>query len=190
MGKQVSFYMTAQDERDFLGFVWSNGNVAVFKSIQESPHIVELHEMPKQGEDFWFSMCLWNRDVSPAPKLEYIEQQRYYSVDECESEVIQFHRCGFDDGRLVRGRIWAEMAYWRFDNPPVPVKKGLEFVKWYNRLASWIKRHSTRNSVGDYMMPGAVELDKSGGTLCEAVFGDGSAIGATPTEADIAEFEL
>jgi hypothetical protein len=177
MGKQVNFYMTDDDEREVVAFVRASGNIAIFKSVQTSPEILELVEMPPRGEPFWFALYLWNKDVSPIPKLNYIKEQDYYAVEEMESEVIQFHRCGMDAGRLVRGRLWAQMSYWRLtDNSPAVVNKSDAFSAWYERLANWIKRHSTRNDRGEFVMPGAARFVEQGGMLCQAVMSNGSAL--------------
>ena len=174
MGKQVNFYMTAEDEREFVEFVRTGEKVALFKSVQASPEILELDKMPPAGEPFWFSLCLWNTDHKPPPTLTYIKEQGYYCVEEMESEVIQFHRCGVDQGRLVRGRIWAEMSYWRLgDVSPIVIRKSEAFVKWFDRLAKWIKRRSIRDQSGDYLLPNAAKYVHAGGQAVQAVFASG-----------------
>lgn len=176
MGKQVNFYMTKSDENDFLRFLQSTGDVCVFKSVTPTPEIVCLDSLPKQGELFWFAMCLWHRNYSPAPILRHVKQQGYYVVEKFESEVIEFQRCGLDEGRLVRGRIWAEMNGWRQDDPVAIIKKSKEFGKWYDRIAAWIKKRSHRDAVGDYVLPDASDFSKKGGALCQAVLANGQAL--------------
>jgi hypothetical protein len=117
MGKQVNFYMTAADELNFVEFVRSDRDVAIFKSMLPTKEIMDLTELPRAGEMFWFSLCLWDRDHCPPPTLNYIQQHQHYRVDKTASEVIEFHRCGMDEGRLVRGRIWAELNGWRREDP-------------------------------------------------------------------------
>jgi hypothetical protein len=109
MGKQVNFYMTAEDEQEFLSYIRSDRDVGIFKYTLPSTDIPFLNELPPHGEPFWAALWLWDRDHSPPPVLTYVERQKYYTVAEVESEVIEFDRCGLDEGRLVRGRIWAEM---------------------------------------------------------------------------------
>ncbi len=176
MGKQVNFYMTAEDEQEFLSYVRSDRDVGIFKFDVPSTEIPFLNELPPQGEPFWAALWLWDRDHSPRPVLTYVERQKYYAVEESQSEVIEFHRCGLDEGRLVRGRIWAEMNGWHGHDPATIIRKSDAFRKWYDRLAKWIKRRSTRDSVGDYMLPGAAAFAQKGGRLCQAVFADGTAI--------------
>jgi hypothetical protein len=105
MGKQVTFYMTSSDEKDFLSFVRSDRRVAVFKSVMPSTEIPFLETLPQQDELYWFAICLWDQDHCPPPLLTYVKKQCHYAVDESESKVVQFHRSGLDDGRLVRGSV-------------------------------------------------------------------------------------
>lgn len=177
MGKQVNFYMTDDDEREFVEFARSSTDVVIFMDVQTSEDIAILGNLPTPETPGWFGLCLWNKECSPPPKLKYIKEQCYYSVDKLESEVVEFHRSHMNEGRLVRGRIFAEMSYWRLsDKPPTVVKKSEAFVKWYDRLANWIKRRSTRNAVGDFMLPGAAIFAAKGGQHCQVVFANGKAI--------------
>ena len=168
MGKQVNFYMTSSDEEDFIQFVRSDRNVGIFMYAMPTNDIPLLTELPKQGIPFWFALYLWDRDHSPAPKIEYVPEQRYYVVEPIASEVIEFERSHFDEGRLVRGRIWTEIAVWQSNG--TLLSKSETFQQWFNRLANWIKRCSIRDQHGDYLLPGAAEYAKQGGKLVQAVF--------------------
>ena len=68
----------------------------------------------------------------------------------------------------MRGRIRAEMTTWAKDG--TLLVKSESFVKWFDRLANWIKRHSVRDERGEYLLPGAAEYAKQGGRLVQAVF--------------------
>lgn len=177
MGKQVNFYMTMDDERDFIAFVRATGNIAILKSVQMSEMPLQIDGLPSAGEPFWFALLLWNQDFSPRPALNFVKEQGWYCIDVYDSEVIEFDRSFMDEGRLVRGRIFAEMTYWRLtDAPPTAVKKSEAFLKWYDRLARWIKRRSARNAAGDYLLPGAAAFAAAGGKYCRAVLSSGEAI--------------
>jgi hypothetical protein len=65
------------------------------------------------------------------------------------------------------------MNGWRHDDPAALVVKSESFRKWFGRLAKWIKRQSSRDAVGDYLLPGAAELAKYGGQTCRAVLASG-----------------
>jgi hypothetical protein len=167
MGKQVNFYMTDFDEDNFVQFVRADRNVGIFMYAMPNQDIPLLTELPKKGIPFWFALWLWDRDHSPAPKVRYVPEQKYFVVEGIVSEVIEFSRSHFDEDRLVRGRIWAETAVWQSDGSRA--HKNEAFRRWFDRLANWIKRHSVRNKRGEYLMPGAVKFSEKGGKLVESV---------------------
>lgn len=173
MGRQVNFYMTEDDEQKFLRFLRSDREVGIFMDAVPSPDIPLLEVLPGKETPGWFALWLWDMDNSPHPKMVYVPQQKYYAVDSWVSEVIEFSRSCMhvEEGGLVRGRIWAEIAYWDLSqNPPRRVTKTESFRKWFNRLASWIRHKSVKDSLGDCLLPGAAEYAKNGGRLCQALF--------------------
>lgn len=176
MGKQVNFYMSADDEREFVEFVRGDRNVGFFKFASPSPEIPLVEELPTRDQPFSYLLFLWDRDHSPVPSLYFVKEQGYYVVSSIEAEVIEFSRSFLDDGRLIRGRIWAEMNGRRRDDPATMIKKSDSFSKWFDRLAAWIKRRATRNAVGDYLLPGASTFAARGGQLCHAVLSSGKAL--------------
>lgn len=176
MGKQVNFYMAPSDEEAFVAFVRSDRDVGIFKYAVPGEDIPFLEQLPEKGEPFWFSLFLWDRDNSPPPILEYVKEQHYFVPNTFASEVIEFSRSHLDEGRLVRGRIWAEMTGWKRDDSASTFQKGESFQKWFDRLANWIKRRSQKNARGEFVMPGATAFVEEGGNLCQAVLGDGSVI--------------
>jgi len=165
MGSQVKFYMTPSDEYEFVDFVRSDRDVAIFPyfSPRREPSLLDNLAEAKEGTGF--TLWLWDRTNSPAPVLDYVHQQGYYTVDRFASEVIEFSRSYMYEGRLVRGRIWAEMTGWRMDDPSATFSKSESFQKWFKRLANWIRRKSIKDSIGDYLMPGAQQFLRDGGHL-------------------------
>src|SRR5687768_169667 len=136
MGRQVNFYMAHSDEGQFVDFLTSDRHVWILGYTSATQEITPLSMLPKLGEPFSFSVWLWDRDNSPQPVLKFVPKQRYYVVDRFVSEVIEFSRSHIDEGRLVRGRIWAQMDI-DSNEGLVPVSES--FRKWYSRLARWIK---------------------------------------------------
>ena len=170
MGRQVGFYMTEADEYEFVQFIRSDRDVGILGYAMPSRDTPLLGELPAKGTPFWFSVWLWDIASGARPVVRYVPEQEYYAADPFESEIIEFFRSFLDEGRLVRGRIWAEMEYWRMEEPPVLCRKSASFRKWFERLARWIRRRSQRDELGDYVLPGAAEFARNGGQLCQAVF--------------------
>ena len=176
MGKQVNFYMTESDEQDFLRFLRSDCGVRIFMDAAPSDRVKPIESLPEKDLPGWSGLWLWDGENSPTPKMDYIVEQGYYMVDSFTSEVIEFLRSFMDNGRLVRGRIWAEMDYWTEGEFPRLCKKSISFQKWFDRLTNWIKRRSIRNDVGDYLLPGAAAYVRDGGRIVQVVFGNSSEI--------------
>jgi hypothetical protein len=176
MGKQINYYMSEEDERWFVEFVISERDVGILMSRQLLPEPELCKDLPARETLGWFQLFLWDRQNSMPPKYDYVPQQRHYVLDRFESEVIEFHRSIMDEGRLVRGRLWVEMNGWRHDDPATIIKKSVAIGKWYEKLASWIKKRSKRNAAGAYVMPGAAAFAAQGGQLCQAVLASGKAL--------------
>lgn len=168
MGRQVNFYMAVSDEANFMSFARSSRSLGITIDGIRTEATSLLVELPERGIPFWFSVWLWDQDNSPCPVLQYVPQQQYFVVDRFTSEVIEFTRSYLDGDRLVRGRIWAEMTFLKTDG--VAQNKGTSFRKWFDELANWIKRRSTRDRCGDYVLPGAAEYAAQGGRLVQAVY--------------------
>jgi hypothetical protein len=170
MGKQVNFYMMESDESQFIEFARTGRDLCIIPFPLRTASVPCLAELPKLDIPFWYSVCLWDRSGSTDPALRYVSQQKYWIVDELNSEVIVFSRSIIDQGRLVRGRIWAEFIVWKQSDPPERLRKSKAFENWFDRLGRWIKRHSTRDANGDYILPGAIEYQRQGGKLVQEVF--------------------
>lgn len=170
MGRQVNFYMSDQDELRFLTYLNDRADTVVVKAVQSSPDPIRLSSLPLKPEPFWFAMYLWNHNISPPPVYRFISEQQYYCLDNANSEVIEFDRCGVDGGRLIRGRIWAEMIMPKGNGGPSN-DRCEQFRKWFDALSRWIKGHSVRDSFGDYVFPGARAFAQEGGRLLRAIAG-------------------
>jgi hypothetical protein len=170
MGKQVNFFMHGGDEEAFLAVARGRGEVYILRYTSPTETFDLCEDLPPRDELGWFQVWLWDRSACKPPVAWWVEQQRYYTVDAFASEVIEFRRSYERDGRLIAGRIWTEFRGSRMGGPDVAFEKSPAFQKWYNSLASWIKRHYTRTPEGWYMGPGAKELHERGSRLGHADF--------------------
>lgn len=164
MGKQVGFYMTTDDERRFLEAARACGSVVLLMWRQGSPRFEELEELPPVGDPFGFAACLWNRDTSPPPVLNPVAERGYYTVEKNRSEVVEFSRSRLSEGVLTAGRLWVLPTYWELqDEPPSLVRKGEAFLRWYDRLARWIRKSSVGRVSSCHLLPGAAAFVSAGG---------------------------
>lgn len=120
MCKQVNFYMTPDDEREFLGFIRSDGNIAIFKSVQASPEIVELDELPPRGEPHWLTR-VWNG----GSRVEHLPHFRCSSITQLLRRLSQ----------LACDR-WVYRAVVLSDRPVhIPLRNNSLFFKRPNSIA-------------------------------------------------------
>ena len=166
MGRQINFYMAEADEQQFLTFLRSDPAVRILMDCTPTPEPGVLQQLPTRDVPGWFLVSLWKRDISPAPQTDYVPQRREYSLNRYASEVVEFHRsCLDDEGRLARGRLWAEFIRWDPGNPRAVIEKSVAFKRWFHRLVAWIRRRATRAPTGWWMMPAAAAFAKQGGRL-------------------------
>ena len=174
MGTQINFYMTENDEREFMEFLRRDHEVGVLQDRTATPEPAILAELPDLRSPWGFSVWLWHAGISSPPKLRFVAAQNHYCLDPMPNEVVEFSRSRMDEGRLVRGRLWTEFVGWDRRGPSVTFRKSDAFKKWFNRLSGWIKRRATVDSAGDYLLTDAAEFVEHGGTVCQAVLAGGT----------------
>lgn len=166
MGRQVNFYMLPEDEKQFIEFVRSTGDIAVYNWKNETPYPPEILEFPPPfSVPSSFDYCIFNKSLGSAVKTTFIEKQGYYTIDMTNSLVIEFSRCGLKNNKLREGRIWAEFKIVVGNSFQ---GKEEEFLKWYQKIARWIKRNYKRMENGWYIGPKTEEWVQNGGTLIYA----------------------
>ncbi len=157
MGKQIRFFMTYGDEKDFLDSVRELGPLSVIFNTFTDESAMEVQSLQPVGISvFNNNLSLVNPTIVGAVKYEFYPSQAYYCIDLAESEVVQFNRCKSVDSWLANGRLW-------FDEKTSQGKKSAAFSKWANSLLRWIRSHYERDASGLYFVaPKALELSKAG----------------------------
>jgi len=161
MGKQVQFYMTYEDEKNFLASISDLAPVRLLYKTFKDPSCMEL-EFPeplgnREGNDRRrpeAHLCLFNRTLRTPPKVNSSSQHSFRAIDLAESEVVEFQRCEPCKTELMDGRLW-------FAEQTIQVKKSDAFVKWANSLLKWVRRNYDRDARGYYVAPNALELSKA-----------------------------
>lgn len=160
MGRQVSFYMTSADEVEFLEFLKGTGDVRILpRSASSDREAFEtFQEFDERRSRVGHSCFLWNRSISPKPEWERYrnDEEEYYCADSMNSELICTTRCIFEDDTLSCGRLHMDPTGITADAEQIP--KGEAFIKWYEKIARWIKRQYTRNEGGDYVSDASLQL--------------------------------
>jgi hypothetical protein len=171
MGKQVNFFMLPSDEERFIAHIYNLSGVIV-PHVQHTEELKEV-AVPLPASDIGRAseMDIVQKDAFDLVTFDRIEKQDIWLINEFKSPVIQFRRSKVIDGKLLRGRIWAEMyddgAFW-----PVPVNriqyKGKEFERFYDSIARWIRRNFKLDPEWKmYLGDAASEWRDSGGELTQ-----------------------
>ena len=181
MGKQVRFYMLPEDERGFLDFVCQDSDVIVIAPSSSAPKprimkdpIISLVQNPELRH-----VLFWNTAYSiDKSHIRQLAMQEYsvtqaafvdtgavqYFIETSDAPVIEFARSFIrKDGRLVKGRIWAEM--YKLGESKLAYK-GKGFEAWYDKIALWLRRNFKRiNGVDGYIGHKALIWHQEGGQL-------------------------
>jgi len=162
MGIQIRFYMTYEDEDEFIFFMRSTGDVLILPQTtkdgigEEYPNFRSLVGR-RLGED----SIIWNRSLSRKPSIEHFDVHGgCYCVDFMQSEVVNVIRSKKIGNQLSMGRLHIENKARRDDG--VIVEKGRKFLNWFNGLCRWIKKGYPTAVDGAWLSPRAEALAKSG----------------------------
>jgi hypothetical protein len=150
--------MAVTDEKSFVDFLRLDTSVHILRYRSPGPEPDALAELMAADEPWGCGLWLWNSSISPPPTVHYVPEQNFYYLDPIPNEVIEFHRCQTVNGRITRGRIWAEFNYWNNGNPSDLIRKSNDFEKWFNRLARWIKRQAVYHDSREYFLKDARAL--------------------------------
>jgi len=111
MGRQVNFYMTNQDEAQFLDFVLKSGKVVLLPRVSHAVPFEPVEGLPKPTPEYppeW-PYFLFNESVSS--NLVTNSGEKGYCLDPLDSSVVEFSPCTTHGRILYRGRIWAQLSY-------------------------------------------------------------------------------
>lgn len=171
MGKQVRFYMTHEDEKNFLASISDIAPVRlIYKTFTEPLHM-ELQSFAPVGHcggnfhPSYFQnayLCLVNATLAAPPKVNSSPQHSHRSVDLAESEVVEFTRCKLDKGQYKPSHTWLSSGRLWFAEQTMDGRKSDAFIKWANSLLKWVRRKYERDARGNYVAPNALELSKAG----------------------------
>lgn len=162
MGKQLGFYMSDDDETEFIKYLCTTGDVAIIP--QTSRVEVQQEEFQRfsdaAGRELGEDCHLWNRSISPQPIVEHYPQQGYYCLDFMRSEVVNVIRSKITEQGLSMGRLHIED---KVLNPQGRLQpKSAEFEAWFADLCRWITQKSIRVVDGAEVLPGAEALIEEG----------------------------
>ena len=121
------------------------------KKITFSPTI-QIEEM---GEE-WLVCFLTQKEYVNDIYSKFIENKKYFLVDEITSPVLEFNRCFFDGSILNRGRIYFVKEF--YDSENNLIKKDKNFIDFCNKVIRYIRNNFIKDKKSDdYLSPMAIK---------------------------------
>jgi len=164
VGRQIHFWMLAGDEKRFVDFVLADPAVVMIHDHELAEPCLEallVSELPQPPVKWWWNIYFWPQAFLFEPTWVRIREgdaRGKYCLDTGGGlPLVEFTRSiPREEGELKGGRLWA--------------KYGSDvFMKWYDRLARWIRRHYHRveapHILPGYAGPEAYEWHQAGGTF-------------------------
>ena len=159
MGKQVTFFMTHEDEKKFLDAIQQLGPVRlIYNAFAEASkmEVQSLHPVGTTSNDA--NLSLVNDAVASHIQHEFFPTSGSHCINLSESNVVQFNRCKPIKTWLANGRLW-------FDEKSNRERKSAAFLKWASSLLKWVQANYCKDARGYFIGPHAFELSKAGKLL-------------------------
>ncbi len=165
MPKLLVFYMSKEDENEFLEYVKSLGNLLILPATFPSSDFTPMYGLPEPSQDestrrFW----LQNTGVGLPVVAEQVPEKDYYVVDGFQSPVIEFWRSWTVSQIMMPGGMQADMNYIDNDKQDLALKPS-EFRKWFESIDSWLRKNYRRLGIYVFAGPGAQKFREEGGIL-------------------------
>jgi len=158
MGRQIGFYMSRDDEIEFIDFIRTTGKVVIVAETSDSKlkeQFQYFYEL--EGRDYGDGCHLWNQEISLAPTVNYFPEQGYYCIDSMQAEVLNPCRSKMTDLGLSMGRIHVDDYYLSEENTTT-LPKSQAFLEWYEQICQWIRSRHVSKVNGAYVLPGAAAM--------------------------------
>jgi hypothetical protein len=159
MGKQVAVAMLEEVEVEFLAFLRSTADVRVFRHAAPTAAALAVENFSHEGAPCW-QFYVWNTAFRWEHSVAYVSSDTRvvdrrgwaYINNSHDAPVLEYDRYSPTHGG---GRI-----YWsKFFCAPAGLSYDVvEFERWYERVARWIRKRGHRSKAekyGRYYMPKA-----------------------------------
>ena len=131
MGRQVNFYMLADDLAKFEKAISSKEQVLFVKTRLSTPEIetFETLAVPEMGKTPLDLYLVRQKDVGELV-IKSIAQ-KYWEIDLLRSPAVELTRSYYNEQIARRGRIFFDPGF--YDSNDCWVDKPQDFIKWANR---------------------------------------------------------
>lgn len=158
MGRQINFFMTAQDEEFFLRSVVQGADLLLLSGAPlVRPEPVLLPELPDLLEPYGWSVYLVPSGFVGDLEYRSISNLGQYRIDQVVAPVVEFVRSQVkvSERTISRGRLWVELQ--SFDPSGRPAPKPGDLGRHFERLARFVRREYRKEGFF-YIGPGVDKL--------------------------------
>ncbi len=146
MGHQASFYLTRSDTVALEARLRERFEFVVFRyrSKSSTPHLVDSLYDEEDGEQVFGLFVARPEDLNSVV-LDYVETQKYWTVETDPSPVIEVRGSSLRDNTFRAGRVYYVDGFYSPDDNWVTRRmKSEEFCKWAKSFLSAVKKSLKR----------------------------------------------
>ncbi len=157
MGREIQFYMMAEDRDAFLDVARDVGSTVV---IDRDSNSEVMRPLGNAELNPYKTLCLWNRELLPEVAREWVPEADCYRIDTLRNPILEYtpsvQTAWKRHAALGQGRLCGEFE--------AQVGKAAEFQRWYDGLVEWLRKNYRESRVrGGYVGPAAAEFFEKGG---------------------------
>ncbi|SEW51876.1 hypothetical protein [Chitinophaga arvensicola] len=138
MGRQVTFFLHPDDQKDFDTLLKSFGEVQILSYYHYDNKISTVDDTLIKGLGKQANRVYLVRPQDfELMKLSHIEKFGYWLLKDNELPVLHFDRCSFDGNELHQGRLYFQP---RYAESMQIVNKSEDFIKWADSIIKVVRR--------------------------------------------------
>ena len=138
-GSQIAVAMTERDERDFVAFLRTTGDIQILAMNSPRDGGIELDAFPRRRKkDLIYRLnrrfALWNRAFDWQPEIQ-IRQDDKGVLWNRGSPIVEYSRHPFSRDTQDVGRLYWAKGLTLYETPYTDE----QFQPWWNQLREWVK---------------------------------------------------
>jgi hypothetical protein len=138
MGRQINFYLHPDDYLEFEDLLKATGDIIFLPHFHYDGKVRTVDttipvDLRKEGSRIYL---VRQQDLNKI-EIHHIEKFGYWLVTDSHLPVLHYSRCGFDNGKIIRGRLYFQPA---FVNDMQWVNKPEDFVIWADKVIKTARR--------------------------------------------------
>lgn len=138
MGRQINFYLHPDDYQEFEDLLKATGDIMFLPHFHYDGKVRIVNttipvDLRKEGSRIY----LVRQQDFKQVELEHIEKFGYWLVTDNHLPVLHYDRCGFENGKIDRGRLYFQPS---FVKDMQWINKSEDFVSWSDNVIKTTRR--------------------------------------------------